>query len=53
MSSSSLDRIRDTTMLGLNIGVLSGVSSGIMKQMNKMFDMGTKKKKSSKKRKRR
>jgi len=39
-------------MLGLNIGVLAGVSGGIMKNINKIFS-GTTKKKRKKSKKRR
>ena len=47
----SIDRITDTTMRGLNIGVLAGVTGGIMKNMNNIFGQTTRRKR-RKKRKR-
>ena len=49
---SSIDRIKDTTMQGLGIGVFAGVSSGLMKNISKMFDTGVTRKKQSKNKKR-
>ena len=50
---SSIGKITDTTMLGLNIGVLAGVSGSVMRNINKMFGGTVRRKKNSKKRKRR
>jgi len=47
---SSIDKITDTTLRGLNIGVLAGVSSGVMKNINKLFGGTTKKKRRKKRR---
>jgi hypothetical protein len=47
---SSIDKITSTTMLGLNIGVLAGVSGRVMKSINKMFGGTTKRKRRKSKR---
>ena len=45
----SVDKITDTTMRGLHIGVLAGVSGGIMKNINRMFGRKPSRRKRSKK----
>ena len=45
--------ITDTTLRGLGIGVLAGVSGGIMRSMNKAFGWTKPRKKRSKRKKRR
>ena len=46
----SIDKITDTTMRGLHIGVLAGVSGGILKNMDRMFGKTLYKRKRKKKR---
>jgi len=47
---SSIDKITDTTLMGLNIGVLAGVSGKVMKNIDKLFGGTTKKRRRKKRR---
>jgi hypothetical protein len=47
---SSIDKITGTTLMGLNIGVLAGVSGGVIKNINKLFGGTTKKRRRTKRR---
>ena len=47
--TTTTDKITDTTMRGLQIGVLAGVSDGIMKNINRMFGKKPSRRKRSKK----
>ena len=50
---ASIDRITDTTLRGLGIGVLAGVSGGVLRSMDKLYPVKRKHKRKRKKGKRR